>query len=617
MAVSFVGSQAWAAVTADAVVTLPASADGDRIYIIAGWKNFSVTAQISGWTEVTEFADDAIVAGNGTGSMKVAAWYLDRGASAPSNPTLDFSASPNIAGVTVHVIRKASNEVWDAPAFVTAAITNWTTTAQTVSASSAVDVPDGAIVVGAAIIRDDSATFTRPTTGIDAASGVTWNGNYVEHPATHLTTTTGFDMAADAGYRLVTIGGTGITLRQTATLSAAETGSALWIVQTASEAPTLIEGSDSGSGTDAVELAAAFDQSDSGTGDDTVSEAAALTASDTSTSVETATLELSFVGSDSGVGTDVAALEQGEDKNASDTGIGADNVTERALGLLDVGVGTDAAQAPSAAAAGSDSATGADVTSVLAREVADVGVGDEALGDRGMAGNDAGVGTDASSLQAGDNRQGTEVGAAVDSGELVVALSASDAGVGNDTIGAYTVALDVADSGAGADATPGVLFDQVASDAGTGVDTASVTTGVPVSPSTLLEIAIRDMLYAAAPTVALDESSAEPDTYRKNTLYLWEGSDKRRPQAVSQKRHAFEFTAVYAADDLGEEARMQDGDRRVSNALEVKLAAFLAAIRQNQHASEWSNLTVRIDPDFLASYGMRGFALRIAGYRVM
>jgi hypothetical protein len=125
-----------------------------------------------------------------------------------------------------------SESAWATPTFVTAAMTTWTTTPQTTSASSTIDVPSGSVVVGIAAIRDDSGTFTRPTSAIsDAASAITWNGNYAEAPATHASTTTGNDMAADMGYRLVTTGASGVTLRQTCdALSAAETGMLAWVV---------------------------------------------------------------------------------------------------------------------------------------------------------------------------------------------------------------------------------------------------------------------------------------------------------------------------------------------------------------------------------------------------
>lgn len=233
MAVSLVADSAGggSAVTGTFVLALPSTATtGDRMFIFATWKDQSVTASISGWTSITSFADGSVGSGNGTGSMRVEAWYRDHSGS-ESAPTVTFSGA--IIGAALSVaFRKGGSETWDTPLFATAAITNWTTTSQTVSASSTVAVPSSGVVIGWVGIRDDSATFTRPTNGIDdSTSAITWNGNFSRglfDP--HISTTTGNDMSADWGHRLVTIGATA-TLRQTATISAAETGSSLWVVQ--------------------------------------------------------------------------------------------------------------------------------------------------------------------------------------------------------------------------------------------------------------------------------------------------------------------------------------------------------------------------------------------------
>jgi hypothetical protein len=69
------------------------------------------------------------------------------------------------------------------------------------------------------------------------AEQITWNGNYVESPATHHSTTTGNDMAADLGHRFVTTGGTA-ELDCAVTLSNAETGASVWVVQSIIAGPT-------------------------------------------------------------------------------------------------------------------------------------------------------------------------------------------------------------------------------------------------------------------------------------------------------------------------------------------------------------------------------------------
>lgn len=231
MAVSFRTVGTWAELTADGTVAIPATPQaGDRMYLVGRWKDFSITATVANWTELVEFADGAVSSGNGTGSVKVGCWYRDW-QSGDTDPTIDFSSSPTNASVVIIVMAKGASDAWTTPVARTAAMTNWTTSSQTVSASASVAVPGSSVVMGLIGIRDDTATMTRPTSGIDDSAGaITWNGDYVESPATHHSTTTGDDGAADLGYRLVSEGATA-TLRMTGTISAAETGSALWIVQ--------------------------------------------------------------------------------------------------------------------------------------------------------------------------------------------------------------------------------------------------------------------------------------------------------------------------------------------------------------------------------------------------
>src|SRR6186997_1804210 len=125
MALAFRAVGTWAELTADGTVAIPAgSAFGDRMFLFASWKDFSVTAQVANWTEITEFADGAVANGNGTGSMKVGCWYRDHSGS-ETNPTLDFSVAPNIAGAVILTLSKGAAEAFAIPVFATAAITTW------------------------------------------------------------------------------------------------------------------------------------------------------------------------------------------------------------------------------------------------------------------------------------------------------------------------------------------------------------------------------------------------------------------------------------------------------------------------------------------------------------
>jgi hypothetical protein len=243
MAIAARAAGTWAVLTASTAITIPAGAtSGDRMYLLASWKDFSITASVAGWTEIVEYADGSIATGNGVGSMKVGCWYKDHSGT-ESNPTLTFSTTTGLlAAAVIVVFAKDGSESWETPTFVTEPITNWTTSVQNVVATNVLSHKSGDLVIGLAGIRDDSTVFTRPTYGISSsnASGgdaTLWLADTVEYPAAHLSTTTGNDMAVDAAYRmsggLSPGGGPGTSLRlsQSATLSAAETGAALWVLQ--------------------------------------------------------------------------------------------------------------------------------------------------------------------------------------------------------------------------------------------------------------------------------------------------------------------------------------------------------------------------------------------------
>lgn len=236
MAFSLRATGAWAEFTADGAVSIPGSpAAGDRMFLFAAWKAFGTTAQVTSpqaWTEVTEFADGSVAAGANVGSVKVGCWYRDW-VSGDGNPTLDWSVSPAPGVAVVQVWQKGAGDAWRVPTFVTGVVTTaanpWTSTS-----TGSLTVADGVVVFELVGIRDDSATFTRSTTTAledDGSPNVTWNGNIVESPATHISTTTSNDISADLIHRFVTTGAAAVNLTATATLSAVETGSVLWVHQ--------------------------------------------------------------------------------------------------------------------------------------------------------------------------------------------------------------------------------------------------------------------------------------------------------------------------------------------------------------------------------------------------
>lgn len=232
MAITLGGTGAWAEVVADATATLVAGgADGTRYFLWVAWKPYTVTCQVSGWTEIVEYADGTVAMGAGTGSMKVAVYYRDW-VSGITNPTIDFSASPNVAGWVMQRWSGTAGATWDTPLFSRAP---WLTTPSSnyylTANSGAVAVPDGAVVMCALAVRAATAAMLNATDAIkDTAALITWNGNYVNSPATLMTTATGNDMAVDLGHRFVTTGATA-TLQGHFQLSGTRTGAMVWIVQ--------------------------------------------------------------------------------------------------------------------------------------------------------------------------------------------------------------------------------------------------------------------------------------------------------------------------------------------------------------------------------------------------
>lgn len=140
----------------------------------------------------------------------------------------------------------------------------------------------------------------------------------------------------------------------------------------------------------------------------------------------------------------------------------------------------------------------------------------------------------------------------------------------------------------------------------------NIVLGPPAgSIATLIEL--RSLLAAADPTMAIDLSGAQPFTYKPDVLYVWEDTDARTP--VAQDRATFGYIAAVGVPDHGEQAR-QISDRDVTLALQTRATLLMNALRSNAQGAEWDYLTATLDADFFTSYGVRGFAFRITGYRL-
>jgi hypothetical protein len=235
MALSLKTAGTWAEYTSDLQsVTIPGTpAAGDRMFLFVAWKDFAITLLApTGWnTIVNAYADGTTGTGNGTGSMSQAIFYKDW-QSGDTAPQLDFSTATGLlAEAVVMLWQKGAGESWTTPRYVTSAH-SFSTSSVYESADQTIDIADGSVVMCQVATRDDSATFTRTTTSIKDAGGlITWNGNYVESPATHYSTVTGNDHSGDLGHRLVTTGASGVTLQAEAVQSAADSGSLVWVVQ--------------------------------------------------------------------------------------------------------------------------------------------------------------------------------------------------------------------------------------------------------------------------------------------------------------------------------------------------------------------------------------------------
>lgn len=243
MAITFVGTGGggnWAISNASGIVA-PAehasTAVGDRVFLIATWKDFAITAigedGVTGldWTEVDESADGSVSTGNGTGSMKVGVWYFDWDGT-NVDPQVTFSSSVNqLAAGTVLTFRKDSSDTWNAPTF-----TNGNQNGSTISVTggSNLNFAAGDLMLAILGIRDDGSF-----TSFDAtATGITWASSFNKAPATDASTTLGNDMSAAAGYRIASSGTSSAAPTMSGTLAATETGRGTFIRQTISTATT-------------------------------------------------------------------------------------------------------------------------------------------------------------------------------------------------------------------------------------------------------------------------------------------------------------------------------------------------------------------------------------------
>ena len=224
MAITVRAAGTWAvATTQSPTVAIPAGYQaGDLGILVSAWRPYTVTATVDqGWTEIVDETPGATANGIGVGSSRLFVAYKELGAS-ETNPTLTRSAAIAPGGQVIIVLQKgAADGPWTVEKIANAVEQAMGSTAMSHALTTTAAISAGDLVFALTGVADDSATFTRATTAI--SGGPSWAANVVEYPATHASSTTGNDMAADLVYRVASSGqASGASITVTATLSAAE-----------------------------------------------------------------------------------------------------------------------------------------------------------------------------------------------------------------------------------------------------------------------------------------------------------------------------------------------------------------------------------------------------------
>lgn len=204
---------------------------GDLGIAIMIAKPFDVAISVdNGWSEIVDETPGSTANGNGVGSVRLWVAYKVFTSTTETDPNITIGTNSPNGGVII-VLSKGADETWDIAKLANSVEQAMGTTAMSHDLTTTAAVQDGDWVFALTGVADDSATFTRATTAI-SGGGITYNGDVVEYPATHGSSTSGNDAAADLIYRKVTTGvASGATITVTATLSNAErVGSVLFRV---------------------------------------------------------------------------------------------------------------------------------------------------------------------------------------------------------------------------------------------------------------------------------------------------------------------------------------------------------------------------------------------------
>lgn len=118
-----------------------------------------------------------------------------------------------------------------------------------------------------------------------------------------------------------------------------------------------------------------------------------------------------------------------------------------------------------------------------------------------------------------------------------------------------------------------------------------------------------------------DRTAAEPFVYddRPNTVFVFETDDDRRAQAgvssgAGEDLIRFAVEIVYVADSGLEEAA-QRRTRTLSAVIDARRELYMQRVRGVRSGASWDDLRAAVDVDYVRGYHVRGFALRLYGFR--
>jgi hypothetical protein len=118
-----------------------------------------------------------------------------------------------------------------------------------------------------------------------------------------------------------------------------------------------------------------------------------------------------------------------------------------------------------------------------------------------------------------------------------------------------------------------------------------------------------------------DRTAAEPFVFdtRPDTVFAFESEDRRDTFGTTANGQGedmvrFVIEVVYVADS-GMEEPQEMRTRSVSEKIDAKRQQYVEAVRRVRSGADWSHLQASVDVDFIRAYSVRGFALRLTGWR--